>query len=191
MLRREKYGHIPDQAQHGKAQAIDGGDAVVHAIYNAISTICNGMDMMQWIWHDRCNILKWNAWHVHVCCFFVLFLENTSNSWSLVLFLLFFEMQKMHGMHGAWNARQRKSLEMHEFFMRGNVRLEMHDNAWIFLMRDDVQLKMHDNACEQHSHQCKLYVLRCVYACITIQGMMSATTYANMQAPKVLHLPRI
>ena len=36
MLQHEKYGYIPDQAQHGKAQAIDGGDAV-----NACKLQCN------------------------------------------------------------------------------------------------------------------------------------------------------
>ena len=42
MFQREKYGHIPDQAQHGKAQAVDGGDAM-----NACKLQCNIYNM-QW-----------------------------------------------------------------------------------------------------------------------------------------------
>ena len=45
MFRREKYGHIPDQAQRGKAQAIDGGDAM-----NACKLQCDGNGYLQWIW---------------------------------------------------------------------------------------------------------------------------------------------
>ena len=56
MLRREKYWYKPAQAQHGKAQAIDGGDAV-----NACKLHCNIYKYaMEWNiyskMHDICNI---------------------------------------------------------------------------------------------------------------------------------------
>ena len=51
MLQREKYGHIPDQAQHGKAQAVDGGDAM-----NACKLQCNIYNM-QW------NVCKCNIYN--------------------------------------------------------------------------------------------------------------------------------
>ena len=49
MLQHEKYGYIQDQAQQGKAQALDGSDAV-----NACKLQCNIYKYaMEWDIYNR------------------------------------------------------------------------------------------------------------------------------------------
>ena len=89
MLRHEKYGHILDQAQHGKAQVINEGDAM-----NACKLQCNVHYII--MMPDNATIYD-DAWQCNYI-FFLFCFWNANAWWCMIL--------KCATMRGFWDARE-------------------------------------------------------------------------------------